>query len=154
VQLQIILILVLEKLKSYSGISKTSVHRILKCHKFHPYHVSLHQELHGNDFQNREQFCQRVQQQLQRDQNFFQNVLFTDEATFTNHWQVNTRNVHYWAAENPRWLRQVEEHQRQWSVNVRYGVTGNRIIGPYFIEGNLNGERYTAFLLNILPPFF
>jgi hypothetical protein len=64
---------------------------------------------------------------------------------------VSTRNVHYWAAENPRWLRQVEEHQRQWSVNVWYGVIENRIICPYFIEGNLNGERYAALLLNILP---
>jgi hypothetical protein len=63
---------------------------------------------------------------------------------------VNTRNVHYWAAENPRWLRQVE-HQRQWSVKVWYGVIGNRIIGLYFVEGNPNGERYVAFLLNILP---
>jgi hypothetical protein len=65
--------------------------------------------------------------------------------------KVNTRNVHYWAAENLRWLRQVEEHQRQWSVNIWYGVNGNRIIGPYFIEGNLNDEIYAAFLLNILP---
>jgi hypothetical protein len=70
---------------------------------------------------------------IAEDQNFFQNFLFPDEATFTNYRQVNTRNVHYWAAENLRWLRQVEENQRQWSVNVWYGVTGNRIIGPYFI---------------------
>jgi hypothetical protein len=87
---------------------------------------------------------------LQTDQTFFQNVRFTDEATLKNHGQVNTRNVHYWATENPRWLRQVE-HQRQWSVNVWYGVSGNRIIGPYFIDGNLNGERFSEFLLNILP---
>jgi hypothetical protein len=32
-----------------------------------------------------------------------------------------------------------------------YGVIGNRVIGPFFIEGNLNGERYDAILLNILP---
>jgi hypothetical protein len=138
------------QIESYSGISKTSVHRILNHHKFHPYHVSLHQELHGNDFQNHVQFCQWAQQQLQTDQTFSQNVLCTDEATFTNHGQVNTRNVHYWAAENPQWLRQVE-HQCQWSINVWYSVNGNHIIGPYFIEGNLNGERYAAFLLNILP---
>jgi hypothetical protein len=44
-------------IESYSGISKTSVHRILELHKFHPFHVSLHQKLHGNDFQNSVQFC-------------------------------------------------------------------------------------------------
>jgi hypothetical protein len=34
------------QIESCSGISKSSVHRILKRHKFHPYHASLHQELH------------------------------------------------------------------------------------------------------------
>lgn len=77
------------------------------------------------------------------DQTFSQNVLFTDKATFTNHRQVNARNVHYWAAEN--------SHLRQWCVNVWCGVTRNSIIGPYFTEGNVSGERHAAFLLNTLP---
>jgi hypothetical protein len=46
------------QIESYSGISKTSAHRILKRRKFHSYRVPLHQELHGNDFQNRVQFCE------------------------------------------------------------------------------------------------
>jgi hypothetical protein len=50
--------LITRKIESYSGIYKTSVHHILKPHKFHLYHTSLHQELHRNDFQNRVQFCQ------------------------------------------------------------------------------------------------
>ena len=32
------------------GLPKTSVHRILRRHQFHPYHVHLHQALNGNDF--------------------------------------------------------------------------------------------------------
>jgi hypothetical protein len=46
------------QLENEFGIPKSSAHRILKSHKFHPYHVNLHQELHGFDFQNRVQFCQ------------------------------------------------------------------------------------------------
>jgi hypothetical protein len=38
------------QIESYSGMFKTSVHRILKCHKFHPYQVLLHQKLHGMIF--------------------------------------------------------------------------------------------------------
>ncbi|KZC05012.1 hypothetical protein WN55_04832 [Dufourea novaeangliae] len=34
-----------------------SVFRILHRHEFHPYHVSLHQKLQGNDFMNRIEFC-------------------------------------------------------------------------------------------------
>ena len=32
------------------GISRTSVLRILHRHQFHPFHISLHQALDGNDF--------------------------------------------------------------------------------------------------------
>ncbi|KAG5899368.1 hypothetical protein JTB14_036857 [Gonioctena quinquepunctata] len=34
-------------------ISKSSVTRSLKCNKFHPHHVQLHQELIESDFLNR-----------------------------------------------------------------------------------------------------
>ncbi|XP_011864210.1 PREDICTED: uncharacterized protein LOC105560037 [Vollenhovia emeryi] len=56
--------------------------------------------------------------------------------------------MHYWSVENPHWLRQVE-HQRPW--NVWCGILGTQVIGPYFIEGNLNGQMYSDFLDNVLP---
>jgi hypothetical protein len=45
------------QLENEIGIPKLSANRILKSHKFHPYHVNLHQELHGFDFQYRVKFC-------------------------------------------------------------------------------------------------
>lgn len=129
------------------GISRTSALRILHRHKYHPFHISLHQELHGNDFQHRMEYCQWV---LQHGHVFPRYVLFTDEATFTNHGHVNLHNMHYWATENPHWLREVE-HQRQWSVNVWCGIIGHHIIGPYFMDGRLNGREYTRFLRRDLP---
>lgn len=77
-------------------------------------------------------------------------MLFTDEATFTNHGNVNLRNMHYWALENPHWIRQVQ-HQKPWSVNVWCGIVGNFIVGPYFIPDMLNGIMYEHFLRNVLP---
>lgn len=133
-----------------SGISQTSVMRILHRQKFHPYHVSLHQELHGNDFARRVQFCEWAHQQIRGQQIALRQILFSDEAHFTNHGEVNRHNMHYWATENPRWLRQVE-HQRPWSVNVWCGIMGDHIIGPYFIDGTLNGQKYADFLTNELP---
>ncbi|KAK4881276.1 hypothetical protein RN001_004595 [Aquatica leii] len=41
-----------------SRLSQSGVLTILKRHKYHPYYVSLHHELHGVDFQNRVVFCQ------------------------------------------------------------------------------------------------
>lgn len=133
-----------------SGLSLGSVWNILQRHNYHPYHVSLHQELHGVDFQNRLTFCQWAREQIQQNPNFFRYVLFSDEACFTNHGTVNRHNTHYWSVENPHWLRQVE-HQRPWSVNVWCGILGNKLIGPHIIEGNLNGEMYRNILENEMP---
>lgn len=133
-----------------SGISHMSVWRMLKMHKFHPYHISLHQGLHGEDFENRVTFCQWARNQLQQYPNFFRYVLFSDESSFTNHGNINRHNMHYWSVENPHWLRQVE-YQRPWSVNVWCGIIGSKLIGPHIIEGNLNGEKYRDILENELP---
>ncbi|EZA61807.1 hypothetical protein X777_10290, partial [Ooceraea biroi] len=84
------------------GISKTSVLRILKRHSFHPYHIALHQELHGNDFINRIEFCQWALQQLEVNEFFFNRILFTDESTFTNHGRWIGRGGHIsWPAHSP-----------------------------------------------------
>ncbi|EFN88025.1 hypothetical protein EAI_06541, partial [Harpegnathos saltator] len=40
-----------------STLLRTSVCKILKRHKYRPYHVSMHQELHGDDFHNQVTFC-------------------------------------------------------------------------------------------------
>ncbi|KZC13210.1 hypothetical protein WN55_05887 [Dufourea novaeangliae] len=115
-----------------NGISQRSVLRILHLNKFHAFHVSLHQELHGNDFQNRVNFCAWDLQKLQSDELFLTKVLFTDEAIFTNCGQVNRHNMHYWSIENPRWLRKLDK-QRPWSVNVWCGLLNGEIIGPYLL---------------------
>jgi hypothetical protein len=133
-----------------SGLSHTSVWKILKRHKYHPYHVSLHQDLHGVDFQNRVTFCQWAREQIQQNPNFFRYVLFSDESSFTNHGTVNRHNMHYWSVTNPHWLRQVE-YQRPWTVNVWCGIIGNKLIGPHIIEGTLNGQMYRDILENELP---
>ena len=45
------------RISQENNISKTSVLRILKFFKYHPYKISLTQELHGMDFENRLFFC-------------------------------------------------------------------------------------------------
>ena len=108
-------------------ISRTSVLCILHWHQFHPFHISVHQALDDNDFQIHLEYSQWV---LHQGHDFMSRILFTDEATFTNHGNVNVHNMHFWTVENPHWLRQVQ-HQRQWSVNVWCGI---------LLMGDLMGE--------------
>jgi hypothetical protein len=52
------------EISSQIGISKSSVLRILKKHEYHPYHLELHQELHGEDFANRVAFCEWTEEKI------------------------------------------------------------------------------------------
>jgi hypothetical protein len=68
-------------------------------------------------------------------------ILFSDEAKFFNNGSVNKHNRHYYAQENPLWIRETH-FQRIVSVNVWCGIFGD----------NLTGEIYLNFWQNILGP--
>lgn len=77
------------QLERESNISQTSIRRLLKTEKFHPYHLVLHQELLTTDYDQRIRFCAWMRRAIEENNNFFVNVLFSDESTFTNCGQVN-----------------------------------------------------------------
>ena len=61
------------------------------------YRMSLHQDLYGNDFLKRVNFCNCIRRKMHTDVSFMSHVLFSDEANFPNTGNVNSHNVHYWA---------------------------------------------------------
>lgn len=71
-----------------SGMCQKSVLTILRKHNFHPYHITLHQELYGQDFQNRITFCNWLRLAVHENNAFLRKIVFSDEATFTNCGQV------------------------------------------------------------------
>jgi len=119
------------KIAAELPVTKSSVNRITLKHKFHPYHIALHQDLYGNDFVNRVDFCNTILDRVNRNPNFLSLILFSDEATFKNNGIVNRHNMHYYATENPHWVRQVN-HQHPWSINVWGGIFNSQVIGPFF----------------------
>lgn len=132
-------------------VSKSSVLRVLKKEKYHPYKIQMVQELNDDDPDRRLQFCEIVTNRCQQDPMFPKNILFSDEATFTLHGTVNKQNCRYWSKQNPHWMR--EGHtQYPIKVNVWAGIINNRIIGPYFFEGTLTGAIYLEFLQTFLIP--
>ena len=96
-----------KQMETKSGISQRSVLRILHQHKFHPYRISLHQDLYGNDFQKRVNFCNWICRKMGTNVSFLSHVLFSDEANFANTGNLNRHNMHYWANENPQCMRTV-----------------------------------------------
>lgn len=140
--------LFLQEISYETGVSMSSVGRILHRHKFHPYGVTLNQELSEQDFEKRLDFCEMMET-LIRDNDFARKVCFSDESTFHLSGYVNRHNMRYWCQENPHEQR-IEHTQRPLKVMVWACTLGSRIIVPFFIEGNLTGEMYFDLLTKII----
>ncbi|KAJ8877116.1 hypothetical protein PR048_021568 [Dryococelus australis] len=129
---------------SGSGISQSSIIRILQTNRFHPYHASLHQQLDQRHCGHCVEFHRLLLMRYEENRFFLQRILFTDKETLTNHGHVNMRNMHYCAADSPHWLH-------QWHGNMWCGIIEDQVIGSYFTEGTVTGNRYGHFLTKVLP---
>lgn len=59
-----------QQLAQASSVSRSSIIRILKAHTFHPYRVTLAQELNEDDPDRRFQFYEEISQRLIEDPDF------------------------------------------------------------------------------------
>lgn len=132
------------------GISRSTIHDCLKLNRYHPWKLTPVQLLQPNHIASRLEFCGEM---LERhlDNNIFNNILWSDESYFTTSGIFNRKNTHTWSQQNPHSYRQIKKQGRE-TVNVWCGILNNKIIGPYFFEGNMNGEKYLHLLENFLIP--
>lgn len=79
--------------------------------------------------------------------NFLNEILFSDEATFTTNGVVSSQNCRHWSAENPEFIINAKRQYSQ-KINVWCGILSDSIIGPFFFENNLNANRFLTFLRN------
>lgn len=135
------------KISEDCNLSKSCVQKILKKHKLHDFKFQPVQTLHVGDEQRRLQFCRWFRNELDMDPYFCQKILWTDETLFTNSGIFNRKNKHHYATNNPHLIRSVRPQVR-FSVNIWCGLIDNRILGPYFLRGNLTGRGYAEFLQN------
>lgn len=138
-------------LANVHSISQSSVLRILRKEKFRSYKFQNHQELKEGDPALRAEFCEIFLDKINENPNILHKICFTDEATFTVHGEVNSQNCRYWAQENMH-LYNATRTQSPQKVNTWAGIIAGHIIGPFFIEGNLNGDRYLELLRERIFP--
>ena len=115
---------------------------------YHPYKLLMTQQLLTTDPAARLKFCRRMLREIKNEELSLNNILFTDEAHFYLHGDVNNQNMRYWSDENPRVIEEQPLHSPK--VTVWMGVASFGVIGPYFFDGSFNGERYR----NMLNEFF
>ena len=89
------------RLSDELDISQTSVFRILKKSKLHPYKPHYSQYLCDGDDDRRREFCETILARCTRDPAFLRKITFSDECSFHLNGRVNKHNVHYWAEAHP-----------------------------------------------------
>lgn len=134
------------------GVSKSHLQRIFKINKIIPYKPKFCHTLEPNDEGKRLDFCLWIGEKCLTERNFENNIIFSDEASFTTNGVVSSQNCRYWSDENPNFRINC---RRQYSkkVNVWCAVSYDGIIGPYFLDGNLNQYAYLEILQNYLQNY-
>lgn len=133
------------------GLAKSTIHRVLKKHKYRSYKYAPHQEILVSDAEKRAEFCEIMIDKCNNDENFVKNICFTDECSFTLNGSPNHQNYRFWSTENPH-LYVPAHTQYPQKVNVWAGIFQNTIIGPFFIEGTLTAEKYRNMLIDDILP--
>lgn len=131
------------------NISKNRIWRCLKKNRIKPYKPKFLQTLEDGDNERRLEYCLWLQGEYLNNRNFLKYILYTDEATFTTNGVVTSQNIRMWSDQNPHWIVQCKRQYSQ-KVNVWCGILNERIIGPFFFDGNLNGAAFLHFLENEL----
>lgn len=130
------------------NLSQSRVWRTLHQNRFKPYKIHVSHTLLPGDNLRRLEYCNWLLGRIENDENFLNNIIWTDESKFTNSGMFNRNTEHYWAVENPRQNR-ARRPQNRFGINVWMGILGNRLLGPVMYEETLNGERY----LNLLRTY-
>lgn len=133
-----------------TSVSKSSAHRILKRHKYHPFHIQRVQTLQPADYAPRVEFCRKMIQKWRENPNFFNEVLWSDESACRRDGYANLHNIHSWQLENPHEVRE-DRSQYQFKINLWTGIFNGQIVGPVELPAILNGANYLQFLQNDLP---
>lgn len=87
------------------GISCMSFDRILYRHNMHNYKLITLQVLQPHDPPKRREFCAMILIRTEENPHFPRNIIRTDEYKFSNEGIFNRRNSHFWANDNPHFVR-------------------------------------------------
>ncbi|XP_053946986.1 uncharacterized protein LOC128855816 isoform X2 [Anastrepha ludens] len=141
-------------LSAQRGVSRQSLQTIMhKDLDLFPYKIQMVNKLNAADLPIRLEFCQKILQMVEEDQNMLNCLFMSDEVHFDLNGNVNKQNCRIWSTSNPQILHETELHPLR--VTVWCAVSSRCIVGPYFFEENghtvtVTGDRY----LKMLKEFF
>lgn len=137
------------------GIGHVTCWRILRNSGFHYYVPRKVHEIKRGDPILRQNYARQFLERIGFAPHWLDTILWSDEAHFTLHGQVNRHNSGTWSQQNPHRIIETPLHDTK--VTVWIGFTSDFIIGPYFFEENgqtvtINSARYLNMLRNFVIP--
>lgn len=133
------------------GIPRSSLHRIQRKLKLHPYKIQVFQELSDFDMERRLTFAMKMIDMILDSTIKTKRIWFSDEAHFWLTGYVNKQNYRFWANENPRVFETTSMKPQR--ITVWCAISEKGIIGPVFLDQTINGERYKQMLVKDFIPF-
>lgn len=107
---------------------------------------SLKGKTSNGDYFPREMFCQWLLDNVSEDPDFLANIMWTGESTFSPNGVTSFKNMWYWCRPGERPPPIVVPSGEPIKVHVWAAIHQNEIIGPIFIDGNLNTEKFLELL--------
>jgi hypothetical protein len=98
----------------------------------------------------RVEFADYFLEKCKEDPYFPSKVIRTDESGFKLDGKGNIQNTRFWSKQNPDFT--VEKKLKSPTLNVWGGIWGGAIIGPFFFESTVTGERYLKMLEETIWP--
>ena len=108
------------------------------------------QELKPLHHQKRRMFVNWSEQQPENDSDFYQKIIFSDEAHFWMNGFVNKQNMLHWSDSNPHVLHESSLHPEK--ITVWCSLWADGVIVPYFFRDDqdqhvtVNGNRYRSMI--------
>jgi transposase len=128
-------------------ISDRSLRRMLSKMKYHCYRPRLIHAITEDDPDRRLEFCEWFTGCAEDNAQFYQQILYSDEAQFKLNGRINRHNSVYWASDNPH--ATIQQELNLPGITVWAGIHAGGLIGPYFFEGTVNAENYLELLIDL-----
>lgn len=132
------------------NVSRSFIQKQLHDFAFHPYKMEIVHELSEEDHAQRVSFALDELHRIESDVSHLSFLAFSDESHFSLDGSVNRHNCRYWAPERPKWIREHGLHPLKTTVWAAMWSGG--VIGPYFFDETVTGDRYLAMLDSFLWP--
>ena len=135
------------------GICKSSFNEITNLDlNFHPYKMIMRHKLEDFDYHRRTIFCQWLLNKF-TENGFSDKIIIGDEAAFQMNAKVNNRYIFSYAEKGhpPDYSYDIPTSREKLTVWAALCGNGN-LLGPYFLDGNVNGQSYLDMInQEILP---